>query len=98
MATIVTNPTPQQRFQQDNKKVSEHRDMVGTKAFEVGSDFAMMEYTRMLAMRVVDGNTSAATGLKLQGALEFLQTFRLLAENPTPVRPTQPPQNLKDVN
>jgi hypothetical protein len=98
MAQIVTNPTPQQRFQQDTKKVTEHRDMVGTKAFEVGADFAMMEYNRLLLTRVADANASAAAGMKLQGALEFLATFRMLAESPTAKRPDPLPQNLKETN
>lgn len=93
MAQIITNPTPQQRFQAEPKRLSAHRDMVGTAAFESASDFAMLEYSRLLATKVVDGNTSAATGLKLQGALEFLQTFRMLAESPT-VRTAKPQEPL----
>jgi hypothetical protein len=42
----------------------------------------MLEYMSQLAQRANDGNTAAAMGLKLQGALEFLQTMKMLGETP----------------
>jgi len=87
MSVLITNPTPQQTFQKDDKKVSAHRDMIASPAFERASEVAMLEYTRLVTMKIQDANGSAAAGMKIQGALEFLQTFRMLAETPTPRQP-----------
>lgn len=81
-AVNIINHSPKQRFMTDTKSVSAHRDLVSTTAFEAGSHFAMLEYMSQLAQRANDGNTAAAMGLKLQGALEFLQTMKMLGETP----------------
>jgi hypothetical protein len=81
-AVSIVNHSPKQRFMTDTKSVSAHRDMVASGTFEAGSHFAMLEYMSQLAQRANDGNTAAAMGLKLQGALEFLQIMRMLGETP----------------
>ena len=56
--------------------------MVDLEAFQLAADFGMLEYNRLLADQVRDQGTAMATGLKLQGAMEFLQIMRMLSENP----------------
>ena len=78
----ITNPSPKQRFMESAQSVSAHRDMIASRAFERGADFALMEYTTQLELKVSNMNDAASTGLKIQGALEFLQTLRMLGETP----------------
>lgn len=94
MAAIVTNPTPKSRFQSVTTNVSQHRDMVGGAAFQRAADYAMLEYQALLADRTNDAQTAVAAGMKLQGALEFLTQFRLLAETPTVAPRVVPRDNL----
>lgn len=77
-----TNPTPQQRFQANKGRIEEHRRLIEQDAFESGADFAIMEYQRLLSQQATTFNDAAASHFKITGALEFLQTFRLLAEMP----------------
>jgi len=80
MSETIANPTPKARFQSSGVHVSDHRKLVDSPEFIQGADFAMLEYQRLLAMRSTDQYSAMATGLKLQGALEFLQQLRMLAE------------------
>jgi hypothetical protein len=82
------NPSPKQRFQKASATVSRHRDMASGDAFQTGADFAMLQFTSDLARTVKDQVTAMSAGLKLQGAYEFLQEFRLLAETPRPPQTT----------
>jgi len=80
MSEAISNPSPKARFQSSGSQVSNHRQLVDSQPFIQGADFAMLEYQRLLAMRSTDQYSAMATGLKLQGALEFLQQLRMLAE------------------
>ena len=81
-ATPTSNPSPKQRFQQSGDNVGKHRNLIDLADFQRSVDFAMLEYQATLARRVVDERSALMAGVKLQGALEFLQEFRLLSENP----------------
>lgn len=73
---------------QSSVRISEHRAMVSSDTFERSTDSAMLQYQSLVAGQVANGNDAIAAGFKLQGALEFLQTLKLLAETPrmpTPV-------------
>jgi len=89
----VHNPTPKLHFQQSGTRISNHRAMVTSDAFNSGANFALLEYQRVLTGQIRDGNTAMAAGLKMQGALEFLDTLRQLADAPTRL-PTAPSQTL----
>lgn len=67
---------------QSGVRISEHRSMVSSDTFERSADSAMLQYQSLVAGQIANGNDAIAAGFKLQGALEFLQTFRLLAETP----------------
>lgn len=88
MSVIVTNPSPKARFQMSNETVSKHRDMVGSREFERATDFALLQYAGMLATTVSDGNSAMAAGFKIQAAVEYYQTLKLLAESPKVPTPT----------
>ena len=79
---IVINPTPKARFMADHNSVGHHRAIMSSDHFQQSSDVAMLEYAAQLALRTANMNDAATMGLKLQGAHEFLQTLRLLAETP----------------
>lgn len=95
MAAPVVNPSPKTRFMQSPQVVSAHRDMIATNTFQIGCDFAMLEYqTRLALITPADFNTYAASGMKMQGALEFLQILRMLGETPKLPVVTTPGDNL----
>lgn len=89
---IIDNPRPKARFQLSNENVAKHRDMVDNRAFERGADFAMLEYQAELAQKE---NNPTVLGLKLVGAQEFLQTFRLLSETAKLTPPIRANDNLQ---
>ena len=79
----INNPSPKQRFLSGPAaNVHKHREMVVSDAFEKGADAAMLQYQIALCAQAKDGNSAMAAGFRFQGALEFLQAFRLLAETP----------------
>lgn len=84
MSEPIANPSPKARFLESNVNISDHRKMVDSVAFQRACDFATLEYTALISNQNRDMNACAGTALKLQGALEFLQTFRLLSEKPLP--------------
>ncbi len=89
MPDTIANPTPKARFQQSGTAISDHRHLVDSTPFIQAADFAMLEYQRKLVMQATDQYAAMATGLKLQGALEFLQQLRMLAE-PEPKGESRP--------
>jgi len=82
----ITNPTPKQRFQQHKDNIENHRLLIGQNAFDVGVDFSLQEYQRLLSQQSTTFNDAAANHFKITGALEFIQTMRNLGE--MPARPT----------
>ena len=76
----VSNPTPKARFQESADSISKHRDLVDSTTFQRASDYAMLEYAKIMALESVDGNTAVATAMRLRGAHEYLQIFRNLSE------------------
>ena len=84
MSTVVKNPTPKQKFAETPMRVSRHRQLIESEAFDQAADAAMPEYERQLSMVPFDNfNACAAAHLRKVGAHEFLQTFRNLCETPT---------------
>jgi hypothetical protein len=78
----MINQSPKAKFLESNDNISAHRKMVDTREFQRAIDYAQMEYSRLIAEQVKDGNTSMYVGFKLQGMLEFVQTLKLLSEAP----------------
>lgn len=76
------NPSPKARFQTLSAAVAEHHVMVDSVAFRRAADYAMLQYQQYISEQVKDGNTAMCAGFKLQGALEFLAQFKMLADNP----------------
>ena len=67
-----------------------HRKLLESDQLQMSLDFAMLQYQAMVA-NAMNSNmeSSAAAGLRLLGAQEFLATFRLLAESANlPPKPT----------
>lgn len=57
--------------------------MVQTSVFERSLDYALLEYQSLVAVQVSENPSNAAfAGLKLTGAQEFVQTLKLLSEQP----------------
>lgn len=79
---FTLNRTPKQRFHDHPEWLSQHNQFVVSPIFERGSDFALLQYQAYLSSQSVDGQNAAANHFKMVGAIEFLQTFRLLAEKP----------------
>lgn len=72
--------TPKARFLLSNDNISKHRIMVDSNEFQRACDFAMLQYQTQLMGAVTDGNGAAQVGIKLRGAHEFMQIFRLLSD------------------
>ena len=77
-----SNPTPKSRFLANSTYINQHRDLITSDAFIRATDVGLNHYQVLLANQVTDGNTAMAAGFKLQGALEYVQTMRLLSEIP----------------
>jgi hypothetical protein len=75
----VINPSPKTRFMRTAEHCSKHRALVDLHEFERASDYAMLEYAARLSA-TTEPALASVTALKIQGAHEFLQTFRNLAE------------------
>lgn len=57
--------------------------MIEGTAFQLAADFAMLEYSARMAMMVSENpQLASVAGFKLTGAQEFLQTLRLMSEQP----------------
>ena len=90
---ITVHSTPKERFQ-TAANIRAHQALVDSASFEAGADAAMLEYSRKLSEET-NAQTPGVTGLKLQGAHEFLKVLKTLAE-PPPVLPKRPDlDNLK---
>lgn len=86
MSQVIKNPTPRARFQELPKRITDHRELIADPAFEVAADYAMLNYVSQLAPKgasTPNFNDYAVLGVKVCGALEFLQEMRLLAESKT---------------
>src|SRR5579863_3174313 len=75
------NPSAKSRFQIAAENIRLHRAMMELPAFERGMDAALLEYGSILSKQNTNGNEAMASGFKLQGALEYLQTLKTLAES-----------------
>ena len=56
-----------------------------TTEYQRAADFGLLQYVASVATRVTDGNSAMAAGFKICGAVEILQTMRMLSENPPPI-------------
>jgi len=74
---------PRMRFQQIPQNVSQHRDMIAGSIFDKSADAALAQYSADLAMQNKDQMSAMAMGLKITGALEFLQQFKNLGVLPS---------------
>lgn len=84
------NPSPKQRFQATPNAITKHRALLEKTEFDIAADAAMNELQLQLAMQIRDGNSAMSVGFRLQGAQEFLSTFKTLSEQVTmpAARPT----------
>jgi hypothetical protein len=80
------NPTPKARYIQEASQVK-HRELVHSQAFQAASDFALLEYQRLVTEQIRDQGSAMAAGLKIQGAIEFMGILRTLAEEPPRIVP-----------
>jgi uncharacterized protein YajQ (UPF0234 family) len=90
---IPINASPKVRFGESPQNLKQHKDILENNSFNRGADFALLQYQfeQVASGGVKDGNTAMMMGLKLQGAVEFLQTFKLLAETEKPLPPKTTP-------
>lgn len=87
---LPVNATPRERFQADAGKVRRHQELVDSPDFVAGADVALLEYGNRCATLL----DPTVAGLKYAGAVEFLNTFKLLAEKQTPAAARKDPDNL----
>jgi len=92
----LVNPSPKSRFMESGQNISEHRQLVDSRPFIRGVDFALAEYSAVIVQGMADGNQAAAVAIKLRGVHEFLQTFRLLSETVPAPRVIRAQDNLPD--
>lgn len=83
MSQTITNSIPRARFQTSADNIKKHRDLVDSPEFIRASDFAVAQYAGECTVGLGTAADAVAAGYKIQGAMEFLQTFRMLSESPT---------------
>lgn len=86
MTTInpnITNPTPKQSFQESSDNISKHREMIVSRSFERGIQYALSEYQLFLSR--ANPNEAMLSHFKHVGAQEFIAVLRNLAEKPQPI-------------
>jgi hypothetical protein len=89
------NPTPKADFMTNAGFVKMHREMMQQPMMGVSIHYALLQYQRDMGnVRAIDGNGAAQSFFKLQGALEFVDTLRKLAETPELRPPTKPTDRL----
>jgi hypothetical protein len=81
----ILNPQPKTRFQGINGAIAGHKAMLDRSSFDMGTDYAMLQFCARLTGMVADCNTAMAAGFMLRGAQEYLSTLKLLAETPQPI-------------
>ena len=89
-----TNQSPKNRFLASEAQVHNHREMMETRAFETGTDMALMQYANDIASEVRDQPTALAVGFKLAGAVGFLNSLKTISEKPI-VPASRPTDNLQ---
>lgn len=77
--------------------VREHRAMIEKPEFDRAVDMAQLEYQKLLAGQVVDGNTAMSAGFRAQGAIEFIGILKTLAESVQMPAPRRDPDNLPNL-
>lgn len=87
------NPTPRDRFRSEKKWVEQHHDLLQRPELERAMDYVMLEHSRLLGQNAKADN--AATGLKLQGAIEFCNLFRTFTETRPAFQSVQDIDNLR---
>lgn len=75
--TRILNPAPKTRFLESAQNISSHRQMVDSREFVRGADFALLQYQRSLLAKETN---PTIVGMKMAGAQEFLAEFLLLSE------------------
>jgi len=83
------NATPKARFLESSDNAAKHRDLVDSREFQRGCDFAMLEMSRSLSESTNNAQDAIPAALMLRGAHEFLEIFRRLSEKP--IDPPVPP-------
>lgn len=97
MSQPNVNLSPRARFQLVRNAITSHRALIEHAQFDPSTDAAMLEYQSQLAMQNKDGNSAMANGFKIQGAIEYLQTLKQLAEAGYTHTPRKDLDNLPDV-
>jgi len=76
----ITNNYPKLEFQQSSDNISKHRELIVSKSFERGIQYALAHYHRLLTER--NPNEAMMSHFKSAGAEEFVKELRMLAEKP----------------
>lgn len=92
---LPVNLSPKARFMLGSENISRHKSMVDSDHFTLAADAALLQVQSLWVQQITEPNTAMAVGLKLQGAMEFLQTLKLLAETPRLTNPPLVSDNLK---
>lgn len=78
------NPTPKQRFQEDDRRVKAHLALLERTDLQASLDAALMQYQWGLSQNSNNLNDAAACHFKSIGAWELINTFKRLVEQPPP--------------
>lgn len=86
--TINPNPSPKFQFLQSPDNAKKHLDLIASPEFNRGIQFALLQHQHNVATSPIQ-TPSDAMGhfFKIQGAIEFVQTLRLLAIQPQMPKP-----------
>lgn len=93
MSEIIRVLSPKARFLENPQNPTKHRDLLEVPQLQKSLDAAMLQYEAVLCANMGSNMEAASSvGLRILGAHEFLNIFRVLAE--TPVEGTsRVPQN-----
>ena len=87
----INELTPKQRFQLHEESVKSHNSMVGEYNFRQSIDHAILQYQYQLSLHGGAGfNDCAASHIKMQGALEFINVLCNLGRQKIEVKRTDP--------
>lgn len=91
--TPTISKTPSERFKLNKELVDGYLGIISSPIYQQSVDFGLLEFVNDLADTVKDGNSAAAAGFKLAGAIAVLNSIRDLSRIPEIKKPA-PIKNL----
>jgi hypothetical protein len=83
--TVTVFSSPKERYNASVTRITEHQNMVDSRAFELGADAAMLQLVEELADKVTDQLSACAAGYQLRGAVRYQRQLKQFAEPAKPL-------------